>query len=66
MVTELTVDEKKEREELKKKYLGLERPDQVGRLQKHYKTQLLFEWNKSDDTSAGVLNKFSSQNLKMY
>lgn len=60
------MDEKKEREELKKKYLGLERPEQVGRLQKNYKSQLLFEWNKSDDTSAGVLNKFSSENLKMY
>ena len=52
---------------MKKKYLGLQRPELMNRMKQNYKSQLLFEWNKSDDTStAGVLSKLSNSNLKMY
>lgn len=29
------------------------------RMKQNYKQKLLFEWEKSDDTSGGIINKFS-------
>ena len=43
---------------MKDKYLGLVRPTQANRFDDNYKERLIFEWDKSEDTSGGVLNKY--------
>lgn len=50
--------------EMKDKHLGLVKPPKVNRYADNYKTKLLFEWEKSEDTSGGVLNQFGTESLR--
>lgn len=51
---------------MKDKYLGLVRPTQANRFDDNYKERLIFEWDKSEDTSGGVLNKYGQDQLKKF
>ena len=49
---------------MKEQYLGLVKPKKTNRYTEQYKSKLLFEWDKTEDTSGGVLNSFGRDSLK--
>ena len=52
---EVTKEDIEERERAKKKILGLSKIEESSRRNSNYRSQLLFEWDKSEDTSKGFV-----------
>ena len=48
---------------MKNQYMGLKKQKLSSRHDKNYKSKLLFEWDKSEDTSKGRLNQLMDQPL---
>jgi hypothetical protein len=56
-------EEIEERSRMKKKILGLEKIEESQRRNAHYRNQLLFEWDKSEDTSKGFVPFLTQEKL---
>ena len=56
--------EKEERDNIKKNYLGLVKQEKVKRHQTSYKSKLLFEWDKSEDTHGGILGSKTAESVR--